>query len=138
MTAFVLDASVTVAWCFEDEATPESWALLDALENGTAFVPALWLMEVANILVCAERRGRITADKADGFFAMLRTLPIRVEPLEHGHALDAVRALARAERLTAYDAAYLELARRMKLPIATRDNDLCAAAQRQGVVLYPV
>lgn len=138
MTAFVLDASVTLSWCFEDEATPETWALLDSLEEGTAYVPALWLLEVANILICSDRRGRITTAKANDFFATLRTLPIMIEPVEYGPALDRTVTLARIERLTAYDAAYLELAKRMALPIATRDQALREAALRHEVTLCAV
>lgn len=135
MTPFVLDASVALAWCFEDEATPESWALLDNLEHSVAFVPAIWLLEVSNILLCSERRGRITYKKANDFFVELKALPINIE---HGHILDNVLMLARMEQLTTYDATYLELAKRMDLPIATKDKALRASALRQGVVLCSV
>lgn len=138
MTPFVLDASVALAWCFEDESTPESWVLLDNLEQVCAFVPAIWLLEVSNILLCSERRGRITYKKANDFFVELKALPINIEHIEHGHILDNVLMLARMEQLTTYDATYLELAKRMDLPIATKDKALRASALRQGVALCSV
>lgn len=135
MTGFVLDASVTMAWCFEDEATPETWALLDRLAVEGAFVPGLWALEVGNILTQAERRNRTTAARIRQFVEQLDTLPIRVDDETTSRALGEILALARAEKLTTYDASYLELAMRRGLPLATRDNELHGSANRNGVEL---
>lgn len=135
MTGFVLDASVTMAWCFEDEATPEAWALLDRLAAEGAIVPGLWALEVGNILTQAERRNRTTAARVRQFVEQLDTLPIRVDDETASRALGEILALARAEKLTTYDAAYLELAMRRGLPLATRDNGLHGSANRNGVEL---
>lgn len=135
MTGFVLDASVTMAWCFEDEATPETWALLDRLAAEGAIVPGLWALEVGNILTQAERRNRTTAARVRQFVEQLDTLPIRVDDETASRALGEILALARAEKLTTCDAAYLELAMRRGLPLATRDNELRGSANRNGVEL---
>lgn len=135
MTGFVLDASVTMAWCFEDEASAETWALLDRLAVEGAIVPGLWALEVGNILTQAERRNRTTAARVRQFVEQLDTLPIRIDDETASRALGEILALARAERLTTYDAAYLELAMRRGLPLATRDNALHGSANRNGVAL---
>ena len=135
MTGFVLDASVTMAWCFEDEATPETWALLDRLAAEGAIVPGLWALEVGNILTQAERRNRTTAARVRQFVEQLGTLPIRIDDETASRALGEILALARAEKLTTYDAAYLELAMRKGAPLATRDKDLREAASSNGVEL---
>jgi predicted nucleic acid-binding protein len=131
--AFVLDVSVTFAWCFADEATPEAWDLLERLPQEEAQVPALWLWEVGNVLVQAERRQRITPAASSEFLSLLETLPIRLEPPAIGKVWHDTLALARSHRLTAYDAAYLELAMRQGLAIASRDQALIQAAQAVGV-----
>ena len=135
MTGFVLDASVTMAWCFDDEATPETWALLDRLAAEGAIVPGLWTLEVGNILAQAERRNRTTAARVRQFVEQLETLPIRVDDETASRALGDILTLARAEKLTTYDAAYLELAMRRGLPLATRDYELQGSANRNGVEL---
>jgi len=133
---FVLDASVTMswAWAFETEATPFTIQVLGSLKTAHAVTPALWPFEVANALVDAERRGRINPAQQAEFLERLRLLPITIE---HRPAcwLGQQISLARAHRLTAYDAAYLELAIREGLPLATLDRDLRKAAAAAGAAL---
>jgi predicted nucleic acid-binding protein len=128
---FVLDASVTLAWCFEDETTQETDALLDRLAADAAITPSLWELEVVNVLLLAERRGRITESQTARFAALLAQLPIHVDPA--GADMQAVLATGRHHGLTAYGAAYLVLAERAGIPLATVDARLRAAAQAAGV-----
>ena len=133
MTDFVLDASVALAWCFEDENTPSARQILARLTAEAASVPATWPIEVANVLALAERRRRITPADSAEFIAKLEDVAILVDGETSSRAFGRVLDLARAERLTAYDAAYLELAMRLGVPLASKDADLCNAAQRLGV-----
>ena len=128
MTGFVLDASVVLAWCFDDESTPAAWALLDRLRTAPAHVPALWALEIGNILLGAERRRRITQARVVEFLGILGELDIRVDPDMPGRAFRDVVPLAREQRLTTYDATYLELAMRLGLPLATKDTALIRSA----------
>ena len=128
MTGFVLDASVALAWCFGDESTPAAWALLDRLRAAPGHVPALWPLEIGNILLGAEKRRRITPARAAEFLGILGELDIRIDPDTPGRAFRDVLPLARAQHLTTYDAAYLELAMRLGLPLATKDTALVRAA----------
>ena len=137
MSTFVLDASVAIAWCFEDESTPASRALLASLPAGSAVVPPLWHCEVANALLTAERRGRIDPPSTAHFLQLLERLPIHTDPESTGHAFGAAQHMARTHALTAYDAAYLELAHRLNLPLATRDEALAQAARAAGIRLLP-
>ena len=133
---FVLDASVALAWCFHDEATAASAALLDRLASDeTAEVPAIWALEVANILVMAEKRKRLDAAAVALFVALLETLDLRADDAPAGRAFGEILALARREGLSSYDAAYLDLAMRRGLPLATRDKALVQAARRAGVAV---
>jgi predicted nucleic acid-binding protein len=122
---------MTLSWCFADEATVHSRAVLAALETTYAIVPAVWPFEIANSLALAERRKRITQEGIDAFLETLRLLPIQVERREALWICQATIALAREHRLTAYDAAYLDLARREQVGLATLDQDL----QRAGLAL---
>lgn len=133
---FVLDCSVALAWCFPDEKTAESQRVLQSLKKGAAVVPSLWFLEVSNALLVAERRGRITAEAAGQALKLLSNLPIEVDE-RSGFPLSAdLLTLAREHDLTAYDAAYLELARRLSLPLATLDRKLQTAARNAGVALH--
>ena len=127
---FVLDASVTASWCFDDESAQGADAAMDRLPSDHAVVPALWWFEIRNILVVNERRGRIQSADADMFLNDLARLPIRIErdPSER-----LVVALARKHQLSAYDAAYLDLAVRLTAPIATLDRALADAARAEGL-----
>lgn len=133
MPPFVVDASMTLSWCFSDEATPYSRAVLAALQTTHAVVPALWPFEIANGLAIAERRRRISPDQIAEFLETLRRLPIQVERREAVWLCGSIMRLARDHRLTAYDASYLDLARREQLSLATLDHDLLAAGIALGV-----
>ncbi|HEX3952976.1 MAG TPA: type II toxin-antitoxin system VapC family toxin [Stellaceae bacterium] len=135
MTALVLDASVALSWCFDNEATEAGDRLLEQLTEENAAVPSIWPLEVANILALSERRNRITSARTAQFVALLETLSISVDEETSAHALGRVLNLARAQRLTAYDAAYLELAMRLGVPLASKDRDLCDAAERVGIAV---
>lgn len=134
---FVLDASVTMAWCFEDEVTPYADGVLERLAENEAVVPPIWSLEVANVLLAGERRKRLTGAETTRFLEILRTLPIAVDEESLTQALGTVLALGRAQGLSAYDASYLELAARLGLPLATEDEALRQAAGRIGVGLFP-
>ena len=136
MTGLVIDASSVLAWCFEDEGAPEADALIERVAADGAAVPGLWSLEIANGLVMGERRGRLKAAESAAFVSMLEELPIAADPATGARALHETMSLARAHRLTAYDAAYLELAMRLGLPLATGDRSLRAAARRVGVELF--
>lgn len=133
----VIDCSIALSWCFEDEASAESDRLLAKVRNEGAVVPDLWHLELANVLLQAEKRGRITAADISVRLELIATLPIVTD---HGAANRAAReilALARAHNLTAYDASYLELAMREGMALLTLDADLAAAAKKSGVVTLP-
>jgi predicted nucleic acid-binding protein len=133
----VLDVSLSCAWCFADEANEPAWAILEQLQTGRAHVPALWLWETANVLVQAERRGRISSAAIRTFLGLLEGLPISIDQPTTASTWHDTLALARSHRLTSYDAAYLELAQRRGLPLATRDKALQEAARLEGVALLP-
>jgi predicted nucleic acid-binding protein len=132
---FVVDASVTLAWCFEDEATPQTEAILDLLIEDTAIVPAQWELEVSNVLLMAERRSRLTEAQSARFVTLLGQLPIHVDSASV--ELGGVLATGRRHVLTAYDAAYLVLAEREGVRLATMDAKLRKAAQDAGVAVIP-
>ena len=130
MTPVIVDASVAAAWVLDDEREPRADAALALLEERGGLVPHLWHLEVRNVLLTAERRGRIAADLVNDRLAELADLPIRTaaEP-----DLDQVLGLARAHRLSVYDAVYLALARRHDAPLATLDAALAGAAEAADV-----
>ena len=132
---FVVDASVTLAWCFEDELSQHADQVLDRLTREDAVAPSIWPLEVANGLRSAERRNRLAAGELPGLRQLLTALPIRVEPASLDGALSEVLETARALELTAYDATYLDLAVRRGLPLATIDERLRDAAGRAGIEL---
>jgi predicted nucleic acid-binding protein len=136
MNRVVLDCAFAMAWCFEDEANPRADELLAGLVHGSAIVPAIWPLEVANVMLVAQRKGRITLAKTLEFLALLAGLPIVVDPHGPQKAWSDILSLARAHRLSAYDAAYLELAIREHAVLATPDAALRGAAQAVGVALY--
>jgi predicted nucleic acid-binding protein len=136
MLGFVIDASATLPWRFEDEATPWTESLLDRIEGGEeVLVPAHWPLEVANTLLVGRRRGRVTSQQVTEFIDDLAALPIRLEAPPGPAQWRPVLALAERYHLTAYDAAYLELVQRTGLPLATLDGDLRKAAQAEGAAL---
>ena len=130
-SAFVVDASISAAWFLPDEATKQTEAMLHATATHEVWVPALWLLEVGNLLLSAQRRKRITAEKRRELAAAAAALRIKVdrEPV----AITTLDDIAARHGLTAYDAAYLELALRRGLPLATLDDALIAAMDKAGV-----
>ena len=132
---FVIDASVTLAWCFDDEATPATQQLLENLATASAVVPALWHLEVANALVLSQRRLRLTSARANQFVELISGLPIITDVDSISRSLHAVRELAQHLRLTAYDASYLDVALRPGIPLATKDAELARAARERAVEL---
>lgn len=132
---FVLDASVTMSWCFADEITPYSSSVLQSLRETYAEVPSLWLFEIVNVLGVSERKGRISPDISDEFLRTLADLDIRAEQSASRTTQRDLMKLIRRYGLTAYDAAYLELAKRRNLPLATFDKELLTAARAEGAAL---
>lgn len=135
--AFVLDASISAAWALTDESNPLATQILDGWsanpeEPEIAWVPSLWWYELRNLLVISERRKRIAAAESTAFLRILNSFPIEVdeEPDE-----DAIFGFARRHQLSFYDAAYLEIAYRKKIPLATLDKALRSAAETAAVPL---
>ena len=129
----VIDASVALSWCFHDGRHPYSVEVLDLLQTADAVVPAIWPLELANSVVIAERRGRITTTATSNFIALIEGLGVQVDPHTSTHAWRETLSLARRYDLTAYDAAYLELAVRERLSLATLDEALAKAARKLQV-----
>jgi predicted nucleic acid-binding protein len=134
----VLDASITLAWCFKDEATAETNKILTSLKNEPAHVPQLWSLEVGNLLISAERKKRISYADIAQFIGLLDKLNINVDNETHHKAFQDILSLAHSEKLTTYDAAYLELAMRRGFPLASKDNKLCEVALKLGVDLVTI
>ena len=134
-SAFVIDCSITMAWCFSDEETAKTSQILDQLATASAVVPSLWFLEVANVLAVAERHKRISAGESDQFVSLLATLDIEVDDQAHGRAFSHLLPLCRSQRLTSYDAAYLDLAMRRNLPLASLDDNLRRGAKAARVKL---
>ena len=128
---FVLDNSVVVGWFLEDQATPYTDVVSVLLEQDQAVVPALWELEFANVLRTACRKERLTADEAHQIIEPICALPILIDRETPGPA--ELLALALRYNLSSYDAAYLELALRLQIRIATKDEPLRAAAEAAGV-----
>ena len=131
--AFVLDCSLTMAWIFPDEATRSTDLLRESLLEEPAYVPALWPLEVGNVLAVATRRGRIHVDDWPLLCASLEALPIEVDPVSAPRVWGPALALANAHGISVYDAMYLELAVRLRLPLATLDRALGTAGQMAGL-----
>jgi len=129
---FVLDCSVSAAWCLRDESNQVADRYLALLADGEAIVPSLWVVEMFNVLVMAERRRRISATDAELALSLLDQLPIVVAETSMT-SMVRIREQAVDHRLSAYDAAYLDLALQRKLPLATLDRTLRHAAKASGV-----
>jgi predicted nucleic acid-binding protein len=135
--SLVIDSSITLAWFFEDERTERADVVLRQVAKAGAVVPALWRLEIANALQSALRRKRINAAFRDASIADLRSFPIAVDSETDRHAWGTSLTLAERCQLTLYDAAYLELAQRLRLPLASLDQDLRAASRALGVTVRP-
>ena len=136
--SLVLDASLTLSWFFKDERTPGADAVLTEVTEKGAVVPALWRLEVANALQMALRRKRIDAAFRDAALTQLSRLSISADPDTDTYAWTAILQLADRFQLTLYDAAYLELAGRRRLPLATLDRELRDASAALGITLLGV
>jgi predicted nucleic acid-binding protein len=135
--SFVVDNSIALAWCFEDEQTEAIMKLLDRVTETGAVAPQLWPIEALNGLLTAERRGRISTTMRQRLASFLQDLPIGIDDETAGRTWTATAQLAEQHLLTAYNATYLELALRLGLPLATSDQSLVIAAQNVGVELLP-
>jgi predicted nucleic acid-binding protein len=133
--SLVLDTSATLAWIYPGEHTAAITEVFDQVTASGAWVPSLWRLEVANSLEMGVRRGRIDAAFRDATLADLELLPIQTDPDTERHAWRATLQLSQRHRLTVYDAAYLELAMRRRLPLATLDRELRIAARAESVAL---
>jgi predicted nucleic acid-binding protein len=133
---FVLDCWVTMAWCFDDEATPYTDGVRDCLAEKRAVMPSIWPLEAANATLMGERRKRLDEARSQRIFALLAALPIAVDDQTSSRAFGDIVHLARIHQLSAYDASYLELAIRRGLPLACNDGKLKTAALAAGVALF--
>ena len=129
MSQFVLDCSVAVSWCFDDEKHDDTDALLTTIRDHGAWVPSLWHLEVINVLVQGCKRGRLSGDHADTFLNLLGQLNIYTDTDTHNHCFTDIYNLSKTHGITSYDSAYLELAQRRNIPIATKDKELNKVAQ---------
>ncbi len=136
--SLVLDASMAIAWLFDDENTEAAHAVMRRVAAEGAITPSLWRLEVANVLRNAVRRGRCDESYADRSLQRLSRLTIALDVETDAHAWGETRRLSRDENLTVYDAAYLELAVRRRQPLASCDSALVAAARRRGVEVLTV
>ena len=132
--SFVLDSSATLAWVYREETTEAVRKIFSRLLESGAWVPGLWRLEVANILEMGVRRGHHNASFRDATLADLALLPIKLDPETDQHSWSSTLRLAERHKLTLYDAAYLELAERRALPLATLDRELRQAAKAVGVM----
>lgn len=138
MTDFVMDCSVTISWCIEEEQTAASESLLNAMSKGSkAIVPALWLWEVNNVLLKAELAGRISAAKRHQQIALLQKLPILIDEDALKQIWDYTTNLAHKNKLIVYDASYLEIAIRKGLPLGSLDKHMRTVAKKMGIQCLP-
>jgi predicted nucleic acid-binding protein len=135
--SFVLDCSVTLAWLLPDEDGAAVDALAEELEQTTAVVPAIWPYEVVNALHVAQRRARIGDDDLMRVLSAMAALPIEIEAVAKDHVFSAVAHLGRRLGITSYDAAYVELAARRRLPLATLDARLRKACASLKIEVLP-
>ena len=135
--SLVPDRSVTLSWCFEDERTDATDALLNQVVESGAEGPSLWPLEILNALSMAERRRRIDTERRQRLCGFLHDLPVNIDVETASRAWAATSQLATRFKLTLYDAAYLELAQRLNLPLATLDKALRAAGRALGIALRP-
>lgn len=134
--SFVLDNSVAMCWLLANGKpadTAYADTVLGALTTQQAVVPSLWALEAANVIGKGEAKGLLSEARSQAFITLLGRLNIVTDPATAAHALNGTLHLARRHRLSAYDAAYLELALRTDSPLATLDADLKKAAQAAGV-----
>jgi len=129
----ILDCSIPMAWCFADESTPEAAEVQDRMASEAAVVPGHWFLEVANVLAMAEKRGRVSFDDSRQFVELLSFFDIQADDEVFRRAFNHLLPLCRSHGLTSYDAAYLDVALRRRLPLASLDDALRHAAASLGV-----
>lgn len=139
MSVFVLDNSVSIRWLLEsnkksDQVYAES--VLKSLIDSEALIPNLWHLEASNVLLEAEKRKEVGTGEVERFISQLENLPLRVDAFTYQQSLNRIMVLARSYKLSSYDAAYLELALREGLPLATLDREMIKAARKAGVDIY--
>lgn len=139
MSVFVLDNSVSMRWLLEsnkksDQVYAES--VLKSLIDSEALIPNLWHLEASNVLLEAEKRKEVGTGEVERFISQLENLPLRVDAFTYQQSLNRIMVLARSYKLSSYDAAYLELALREGLPLATLDREMIKAARKAGVDIY--
>jgi predicted nucleic acid-binding protein len=132
---FVVDASITMSWCFKDESSELAGLVLERLSVDDAIAPAIWPYEIANSLLTAERRGRVSEAEVPQLAGFIRALPISVDSADPRADMETLISLGRVRSLSVYDASYLHLAIRSGLPLATADGKLRAACKRIGIQL---
>ena len=137
MKRMVVDASVAISWGFPDEVDTRAGELLRMLVDADPIVPAIWPLEMANAMVMAERRKRLTKLETRKFLSLLSELAFEIDAHTGAHAFNDTLTLARRYDLTAYDACYLELALREEVPLVTFDAALRRAGRRAGARLLP-
>jgi predicted nucleic acid-binding protein len=137
LTTLIVDASATGPFILADEAQHQINAVADAIRDGRCIAPAIWPWEIANLIWKALRSGRMTTTELDIALKGIEKLSISIEPESVNYALRQTLDLANRYGLTAYDAAYLELAVRVKAELATYDTDLRDAALAEGIVIHP-
>jgi predicted nucleic acid-binding protein len=133
---FVMDCSVTMPWVLHNDATGYANKVLHCFEKGEAIVPDLWFLEVSNVLLVFERRKRINVAESEQFIKLLSELPINTDQGTGNRVFSKIILLAREYQLSTYDAAYLELAVREELPLATLDKNLRRSARKSGIELF--
>jgi predicted nucleic acid-binding protein len=136
--ALVVDNSVVMAWLFEDEISAYADHILDQLPDLNLLVPAIWSLEANNVLLVAEKRGKLSNEDIYHFVNLLMQLPIEVVVEDYRRSMQRILALGKSNEICAYDAAYLDLAIQNVCPLATLDNKLIEAAKKCGVPLFPV
>ena len=137
MTAIVLDCTVAMSWILEDETAPETEILLDRVTADGAVVPGIWQLEIANVMLQAQKRTRLDNSMIEEGLRLLENLPILTDQETSQRGVREILRHARPHGLTAYDAAYLELAARIGSPLATLDKRLAEAAGTSGVEVLP-
>jgi predicted nucleic acid-binding protein len=131
---FVLDCSISASWFLLDESNVAAQAVLERLSDEEAVVPALWTIEMVNVLLVAERKERISSSDAARAVEIISNLPVFVEPADLA-TMKSCRAIAKEHSLSSYDACYLEIAMRLGLPLASLDRGLITAARNSGIRL---
>lgn len=135
---FVVDCSIVMAWCFDDEADDYADKVLELVTKNEALVPSIWPLEVANVLLVGERKKRLTKADSSRFIELLSAQPIVVDMETPEKALGDTLSLARDYGLSSYDASYLELSMRHGISLATGDQSLRKAAEKCGIRLLKV